>query len=195
MMLVWFVSSSVQAFTIPLPGGGKISMDQGGILRINLQDTSKLPQDIPSSGTSPSSSTRDSIEIRDTGTIKGYGAFCIHNDIPKHTFLGFYEGALISSREELEELYPTKSMDYVMSLDGGMTFLDGYERAQQDKETGRFSPVFLNHADKDQSECNCIRLLEDQQVAFFTARTIHVGEELCFDYGKDYWKGNSKNKM
>eukprot|EP00546_Thalassionema_frauenfeldii_P021246 CAMPEP_0178902470 /NCGR_PEP_ID=MMETSP0786-20121207/4619_1 /TAXON_ID=186022 /ORGANISM="Thalassionema frauenfeldii, Strain CCMP 1798" /LENGTH=79 /DNA_ID=CAMNT_0020573733 /DNA_START=335 /DNA_END=574 /DNA_ORIENTATION=+ len=79
-----------------------------------------------------------------------------------------------------------------MSLDGGMTFLDGYDPAQN---RVRFTPAHLNHADKGQDACNCLRILEDGRVAFFTARSIDVGEELCFDYGSSYWEGREAEKI
>mmetsp|Transcript_6259 Transcript_6259/g.10877 ORF Transcript_6259/g.10877 Transcript_6259/m.10877 type:complete len:81 (-) Transcript_6259:91-333(-) len=72
-----------------------------------------------------------------------------------------------------------------MSLDGGMTFLDGYEIAQ-DRST--FTPAHLNHQDKNHPGCNCLRICQHDLVAFFTSRPTKAGEELCFDYGDNYWK-------
>jgi SET domain-containing protein len=46
----------------------------------------------------------------------------------------------------------------------------------------------LNHADKASEECNVVRLLEDDRVAFFTFRDIVADEELAFDYGSNFWK-------
>ena len=136
----------------------------------------------------------ESIQVRDTGTIKSFGAFCTQ-PLVKETFLGFYEGKLIiksSSSEDISELVETT--DYVVSLDGGATFMDGFERAQN---RDIFSPVHLNHADKTSAGCNCLRVLSSQggQVAFFTARDVNIGEELCFDYGENYWKGREIQKI
>lgn len=58
-----------------------------------------------------------------------------------------------------------------------------------------FSTVHLNHADKNTPQCNCIRLLEDDRVAFFTSRVIEVDEELCFDYGSNFWSGRENEKV
>ena len=197
---------TTEAFTIPLPGGRSISLDEGtGVLRIQLEDASTLPT-VPPSGTLAQPSTLDSIQVRDTGTSKNFGAFCITQPLVKETFLGFYEGTLItikksssssSSEDNIAELVETNT-DYVMSLDGGITFMDGYERAQN-REI--FSPVHLNHADKTSAGCNCLRVLssqgqgQGQQVAFFTARDVNIGEELCFDYGENYWKGRENQKI
>eukprot|EP00550_Attheya_septentrionalis_P012929 CAMPEP_0198304236 /NCGR_PEP_ID=MMETSP1449-20131203/57297_1 /TAXON_ID=420275 /ORGANISM="Attheya septentrionalis, Strain CCMP2084" /LENGTH=114 /DNA_ID=CAMNT_0044006751 /DNA_START=387 /DNA_END=734 /DNA_ORIENTATION=- len=114
---------------------------------------------------------------------------------------------MIRSRESLEAKYSSSSdggggggtkkknngMDYVLSLDGGVTFLDGSERAM---DRSCFSPVHLNHADRETWQCNCIReLLNDNQVVFFTARDIIEGEELCFNYGDNFWKGREHLKQ
>jgi hypothetical protein len=80
----------------------------------------------------------NSIVVRDTGTSKGFGAFSTSN-LSANSFLGFYQGELITTREELDsrilkrkqsrgDKFVQNAMDYVMSLDGGFTFLDGYER-------------------------------------------------------------------
>jgi hypothetical protein len=86
----------------------------------------------------------NSIQVRDTKVKeKGFGAFAIR-EIEKHTFLGMYEGEIIRSREALDaavnvrattirksgsdDRLKTNAMDYIMSLDGGATFIDGFER-------------------------------------------------------------------
>ena len=194
----------VDAWKFTLPGLGKVSYSEDGVLRIsaaprtpptnNVADssmTNTMPEIPP-----PSAKCRvmDRIEVRDTGTVKGYGAFCCHEPIPKHEFLGFYEGIL---RENVDGADPTDRGDYLMTLDGGATVLDGYERAQ---DRSLFSPVHMNHA--DQAMANCLRLLSDdddgtalRRCAFFTARDINVGEELCFDYGENYWRGRENEKI
>ena len=58
-----------------------------------------------------------------------------------------------------------------------------------------FSTVHLNHVDKGTYGCNCIRILEDDRVAFFTSRDINIGEELCFDYGSNFWIGREDSKV
>ena len=90
-------------------------------------------------GTLASTSTLQSISIRDTGIPqKGFGAFVINRPLDPYEFLGFYEGRIVRSREALDEMVAARQMDtdsikgamegYVMSLDGGVTFVDGYER-------------------------------------------------------------------
>ncbi len=63
------------------------------------------------------------------------------------------------------------------------------------QDRSSFSAVHLNHADKGSDECNVIRLLEDDRVAFFTSRDVLEDEELCFDYGKQFWNGRENQKI
>lgn len=190
--------SVVEAWTIPLPGGRKVSLSDNGVLRIQLDNVSKqnLPP-VPPTGSNVSDSTRSSIQIRDTGTRKGYGAYCTE-PLKRGEFLGFYEG-IARTREEVENSHiAANNKDYLMSVDGGATVLDGYERAQ---DRGTFSPVHLNHEDKGTDACNCVRVLSSDddgfppRVAFFTARPVEKGEELCFDYGENYWRGRESDKL
>ena len=95
--------------------------------------------------------------------------------------------------------------DYVLSLDGGLHFLDGFHLRYQEQGQA-FSMAHLNHSDKSEPSCNVIRQLvylpddadNDEtiypsnlpRVAFFAAREISMGEELAFDYGTNFWKTN-----
>ncbi len=181
IIIIWLLDRAF-SWSIPFPGGGKVSF-QDGILRIQTRAAPNAT--IPPPGSCASSQTLHSIEIRDTGTVKGYGAYCI-SDLPQCTFLGFYPDDCV-----ITDLKESASSDYVLSLDGGATFLDGYARAQNRTV---FSPAHLNHADSDTFECNCFRLLQNRTVAFFTSRDIRQGEELCFDYGPNYWRGRRMRK-
>lgn len=176
---------AVIAWNFQLPGGRKVSFADG-ILRVQTEDLPKDLPTVPPLGTLVSKRVLESIQVRDTGTVKGFGAFCRRQPLEKYDFLGFYEGNVIKSTDE------ASSQDYMMSLDGGATFLDGFERALNRE---RFSPVHLNHCDKGLKGCNCIRLLEQQRVAFFTSREVMVGEELCFDYGDNFWRGREDEKV
>jgi hypothetical protein len=201
--------SVTTALDIPFPGGAGISY-QNGVLRIKMGGpmASKITSlEIPP----PDTKSSACIDVRDTGTMKGYGAFA-EEPIEEGSFLGFYEGTLIRSREKLDQIIrerqkgPTEknAMDYVMSLDGGVTFLDGFERAT---DRTSFSPVHFNHADRNTKECNCVRIMQQQKqqletdngvpycVAFFTIRVVQANEELCFDYGKNFWNGREDQKI
>ena len=137
-------------FNLPLPGGRRISYNKDtGVLRIQVAQTDNLK--VPAMGTQPKLDILKSITVKDTSIKdKGYGAFAI-TEIPKDSFLGFYEGRIIKSRETLDEVIAerertlqsskdckgeqtqtvTNAMDYVVCLDGGVTFVDGFDRYVQ----------------------------------------------------------------
>ena len=269
----------------------------------NSSSSSSSSSPSPSSSSSSSFESKFNIEIKMTET-KGYGVFFVPSlssllseqqqlpspqsietmIIPKYTFLGFYKGVLIKSREELDRLHQKRRRtiidaaaeaatvrgeeskngtsssagttrctttinisnvaDYVMSLDGGMHFLDGYEyRATSTTTTTNtpasasaslgtkvygFTPAQLNHATRDTKECNIVRKLvyvpddyntiidatgidinmntmddtiaDDYprtlpRIAFFASRDIQWNEELCFDYGTNFWKTKEKKRQ
>lgn len=68
-----------------------------------------------------------------------------------------------------------------------------FVKRAQNRET--FSTVHLNHANKGTHECNCIRIMENERVAFFASRDIEIDEELCFDYGFHFWIGREDEKL
>lgn len=159
-------------------------------------------------GALPSDDVLNNIDIRDTGIPKkGYGAFA-KSLIEKGTYLGTFQGLRYDSRELLDEIMQERMdkiqemegdegkylfpMDYVISLDGGKTFIDGFERAQ---DRCYFEPVHMNHADKGTAGCNVIRVLVDERMCFFTSRDILEGEELAYDYGEDFWVGREDIKV
>lgn len=168
------------AWQIPLPGGGRV-VYEGGLLRIRTSEE-RLPA-MPAATSIVDPAVLSCIEIRDTQSKKGFGAYATR-PLLRHTFLGFYHGILRDSLEGLDNI------EYLMSLDGGVSYLDGYERAQ-DRST--FSPVHLNHADKPYA--TCVRVFQEGRCAFFTARDIEKDEELTFDYGKHYWIGREHDKL
>lgn len=128
--------------TVPLPGGRSISYNsKTGVLRIQLEpNAANIPRQ-PTAGTLPDPKLIQSIAVRDTGIPqKGFGAYATKT-LERDVFLGFYEGDLIRSRDTLDDIVRCRgqangAMDYVMSLDGGVTFLDGYARYVCHKESG-----------------------------------------------------------
>ena len=171
-----------------------------------------------------------SIEHRETES-KGYGVFYAGTEpLAGGTFLGCYEGRLLGSRDDLDGLHAEreadllaggaeddagKVRDYVLSLDGGAHFLDGFDLRYTGGERP-FTPAHLNHADKTDPGCNVVRKLaylpddfdfaappagrgvpswlrlgdypkDLPRVAFFAGREIFPGEELAFDYGTNFW--------
>mmetsp|Transcript_27193 Transcript_27193/g.65994 ORF Transcript_27193/g.65994 Transcript_27193/m.65994 type:complete len:225 (+) Transcript_27193:48-722(+) len=199
--LIWVSVCCCHAWKIPLPGGGKISYESGdGLLRIQTKPQAAELDELAAALTCESQIDpliEGSIVVKDTGTAKGYGAYWMDEQelvLPKHTFLGFYQGTPRSSLEGLE------NTEYIMTLDGGQSYVDGYERAQ---DRSAFSPVHFNH--EEAPKANCLRMLltlesssssssNQRQCAFFTSRDIACGEELTFDYGENYWRGRESEK-
>ncbi len=203
-----------------LPGGGRLSY-RDGLLRIQPP-----PTETPS-GTAtfevPWDKLKPQIAIEHKlSPGKGYGAFYAGEEpLPEGSFLGLYEGQLVKSRETLDALHDSRKRellakgsdedaqkvgDYVLSIDGGLHFLDGFHLRYQGNDQA-FSMAHLNHSEKSEPSCNVLRKLvylpEDNfladddennhpsnlpRVAFFAAREISVGEELAFDYGKNFWQ-------
>lgn len=139
--------SVASAFNVPLPGGREIVYNgDTGVLRIKLEPQT-LPKgtEVPPIGTLPTDEIINGIEVKHISEKKGYGAFA-KEPIEAGTFLGFYEGRRFDSREKLDEAMQERMkqieesdldeetkkymfpMDYVMSIDGGMTFVDGFDR-------------------------------------------------------------------
>lgn len=147
LLFLSFPNSLCAAFKLTLPGGRSISYNgETGVLRIQLEEARTRNSNlvVPPIGTRPSNEVMNSIQVRDTKVKeKGFGAFAIR-EIEKHAFLGMYEGEIIRSREALDaavnvrattirksgsdDRLKTNAMDYIMSLDGGATFIDGFER-------------------------------------------------------------------
>ena len=104
VILSFILHTIIYSLDITLPGGCRIKFENGGIIRI-ITSTSNTPLPKPPSLNSlPTQDTLSSIQIQDTGTIKGYGAYCINKPLPSFTFLGFYQGERITTRETLDQL-------------------------------------------------------------------------------------------
>jgi hypothetical protein len=129
----------------PFIGSGFTVNAPQGFLRIQQNQDIQLNNIvIPPVGALPSDDILNNIDIRDTGIPqKGYGAFA-KSLIEKGTYLGTFQGLRYDSRELLDEIMQERMdkiqemegdegkylfpMDYVISLDGGKTFIDGFER-------------------------------------------------------------------
>ena len=180
-----------------LPGGSRVSY-RDGLLRIQppvpTEPSSSSSSGIPQTFEVPwdqalASNTKgeQGIAIAHRETLsKGFGAFYAGTEpLRGGSFLGFYEGRLSTSRESLDRLHALRKKDlcsadmeddankvgdYVLSLDGGVHFLDGFDlryRGNGDEgdddsgnnERQQFTPAHLNHANKADPACNVMRKL------------------------------------
>ena len=105
---------------------------------------------------------------------KGLGVFA-EEDAAVERWVGRYRGTLVT-RDETARRYGGREPEYLFRLDDDL-FLD----AQDSEHFSRF----INHA--EDANLRLSVCVEERHVDFVAARPISVGDELCFDYGPDYW--------
>lgn len=95
-------------------------------------------------------------------------------DIPKGVCFIEYVGRVIKGEEE----YTSKSK-YLFEVHSRKT-IDGRDRSN----TARY----INHSCKPNAEPETHK----GRVFIFTTKKIKAGEEICYDYGKEYWDDHIK---
>jgi uncharacterized protein len=105
----------------------------------------------------------------------GLGLFA-GEDLPKGACLIEYQGRLISEKEE----YESKSK-YLFGVTKKKT-IDGQARSN----TARY----INHSCQPNAEVE----IKNERVWIFSKRKIKIGEEITYDYGKEYWDEHIKPK-
>lgn len=103
----------------------------------------------------------------------GLGLFAIE-DIPKGTCFIEYFGRVIKGEEEY-----TSNSKYLFEVHSRKT-IDGRAR----ENTARY----INHSCKPNAEPETHK----GRVFIFSKRNIKSGEEICYDYGKEYWNDHIK---
>jgi len=128
------------------------------------------------------------VEVLDTGTGRGHGLFAAA-PIADGTYLGDYTGEVLTHREYLAR-YPAEDARYVLSAN------TDYNIDAADPSAASLLR-FLNHS----TSPNCfydvqrVRRQRQKRVCFFTSRDVAAGEELCFDYGRQYWVGRGEEPL
>lgn len=105
----------------------------------------------------------------------GLGLF-VNEDLPKGVCLIEYKGRTISEQEE----YTSKSK-YLFGVTKKKT-IDGATRSN----TARY----INHSCRPNAEVE----IKNERVWIFSRRKIKAGEEICYDYGKEYFNEHIKPK-
>jgi hypothetical protein len=109
----------------------------------------------------------------------GYGVFA-REDIPSQAFIGEYTGVIKQVSRFRPNLnaycmhYPTKFFSYNYFV------IDAQEAGNEMR--------FLNHSDRPNLKPMCV--IDDglQHIVLFASKPIASGEQLTFNYGRDYWK-------
>ncbi len=114
-------------------------------------------------------------ELKVKRSRAGLGLFAMQ-DIPKGKCIIEYKGRVISKEEE----YKSKSQ-YLFEVNKNKT-IDGTARSN----TARY----INHSHRP----NCEVEIYKARVYIFSRRTIKAGEELHYDYGKDFFNEHIKPK-
>lgn len=108
-------------------------------------------------------------------SVAGLGLFTL-SDIPKGSCIIEYRGNILTKKQEEE----SNSL-YLFDAEGGVT-IDGAPRWN----TARY----INHSCRPNSEID----IHKHHVYVMAKRTIKAGEELNYDYDKDYWEAYIKPK-
>lgn len=121
------------------------------------------------------------IEVK-TG-MYGLGAFA-KRQIRKGEFIGEYSAEIFMNRRVYVEsttlLHNFTGYNYSFKLN---------EEVVADAASVGNEMRFFNHSEKDSNIEPRIKLVNsDHRIAFYAIRKIKKGEELLFDYGRDYWK-------
>ena len=120
------------------------------------------------------------VEVRDTGSAKGLGLFA-RQELSDNTWVGDYVGEVLSQEEYLQR-YPNEDAAYVLSAN------TDYNIDAADPARSSFLR-YANHSRDFNMIYTVLRVRGRRQkhVKFYTTRRVLPGEELCFDYGEQYW--------
>ncbi|KAG1659490.1 hypothetical protein FOA52_015332 [Chlamydomonas sp. UWO 241] len=130
---------------------------------------------------------RTSVIVRLTPD-RGNGAFAAA-PIPAGSHICDYEGELLD-RAQYFARYGDGVSDFAATLDDEYV-LDSVGIVA---DTEKFSAVHINHS---RAGHNVVRYYDrgKRRIAFFTERDIAPGEELLFDYGRNYWVGRESCEL
>lgn len=101
--------------------------------------------------------------------LSGLGLFA-ENEIPRSTFVIEYWGDVVSD-DEADHV----GGKYLFRLERGKTILGNHK-----ENLARL----MNHSCRP----NCVAEMDGNRIFIYSRRKIAPGEELTYDYGKEYWE-------
>lgn len=105
--------------------------------------------------------------------LSGLGLFA-DVEIPRSAFVIEYWGKVVSD-DEADEV----GGKYLFRIERGRTILGNHPG----------NPArFMNHSCKP----NCVAEMDGDRIFIYSRKKIHPGEELTYDYGKEYWDDHIK---
>lgn len=113
----------------------------------------------------------------------GYGLFAAE-DLPANTYIGEFTGLVrrLSRRHSNQNAYcfhyPTRFWSW------NYTIVDALMHGNETR--------FINHSDTPNLHPLCLCERNLLHLVFITNRPIHAGEQLTYDYGKDFWQHRKK---
>lgn len=119
------------------------------------------------------------VAIKWIDDVMGYGLFA-KNFIAKESFIGEYTGIVRKIG-----CFRPKTNQYCMQIP---TRFWSFRRFLIDAETAGNELRFANHSSEPSIRPFCLIDKSLVHVGFFAMRDINPGEELTFNYGRDYWK-------
>ncbi len=117
----------------------------------------------------PKKYTPGAYELKVKRSVAGLGLFTL-SDIPKGACIIEYRGNILTKQQEED----SNSL-YLFDAEDGVT-IDGAPRWN----TARY----INHSCRPNAEID----IHKHRVFVMAKRSIKAGEELAYDYDKDYWK-------
>ena len=104
--------------------------------------------------------------------------------LASNTWVGDYVGEVLTQEAYLAR-YPREDAAYVLGAN------EDYNVDAADASISSFTR-YLNHATGDAAntffDVAKVRRQRTKEIKFYTARDVREGEELCFDYGAQYWR-------
>ncbi|HSX04045.1 MAG TPA: SET domain-containing protein [Rhabdochlamydiaceae bacterium] len=118
------------------------------------------------------------------GHTIGYGVIAGEN-LPKGAFVGEYTGVVRKRKRREENSY---CFQYAIGDDWKTPFVIDA------KEKGNYTR-FINHTSKSNLEPISVYCAGAMHVILITLRQIAKGEQLCYDYGPDYWTKRNQTPL